>query len=665
MRFFRVSPATVMLVTALLSVWCARGSVFVVTDTNDSTRITSLRGAIIAANFRGGERSNAILLGSPELTRRAPRGSTFYLTIPGPDEANAFTGDLDITSGNLIIFGAGKNVTIDASGLGDRAFHVHKNAGLILENVAIIGAHAATGQQWGYEGEPGGAIYNEGTLTMGNCTVSGCSSGAGGYSDGNAGQPSGGSGGGIYNVGTLFMTGCLLSSNYCGGLSFGGEGLGGGIWNSGTASLMACILEGNAGSGAQTIQGIGGNGGSGGGLYNTGTLNLYDCTVRRNFSGGGAGGGLPDWSSMETPGGPGGAGGNGGGVYNSGKLRLDWCVVSDNNAGDGGDGGNGPGSGGAGGPGGSGGAIYSTGALVLKGCTMNGNSCGSGGSAGAGGWTGGPGGDGGSGGGICSLGSLALTNCTISGNLTASGGIGGQGSPSGTPGGAGGSGGGIYAAGALNFISCTVCSNATGTGGAGGAGTVFIMAVGLGAQDSASGGAGGNGGSGGGAFSTTNVPPQTGNSLIAFNYVGGGGVGGSGFISTWNTNTDGFDTTNTVGEAGSPGSGPDLSGTFLSLGFNLISQADGSAGLTNAVRHDLLGTIEEPIDPHLGPLQMNGGPTPTHALLPGSPAIDQGDCFGIHFDQRGHHRPHDYPLVPNAPSGDGSDIGSFELDSTR
>ena len=30
-------------------------------------------------------------------------------------------------------------------------------------------------------------------------------------------------------------------------------------------------------------------------------------------------------------------------------------------------------------------------------------------------------------------------------------------------------------------------------------------------------------------------------------------------------------------------------------------------------------------DPMLGPLQDNGGPTLTHALLTGSPAIDAGD----------------------------------------
>jgi hypothetical protein len=89
--------------------------------------------------------------------------------------------------------------------------------------------------------------------------------------------------------------------------------------------------------------------------------------------------------------------------------------------------------------------------------------------------------------------------------------------------------------------------------------------------------------------------------------------------------------------------------------------ADGSTGFVNGVKADRVGSIASPINPKLGLLQMNGGPTPTHALLPGSPAIDQGNCFGVHTDQRGWHRPFDYPSIPNAPGGDGSDIGAFEL----
>jgi len=72
-------------------------------------------------------------------------------------------------------------------------------------------------------------------------------------------------------------------------------------------------------------------------------------------------------------------------------------------------------------------------------------------------------------------------------------------------------------------------------------------------------------------------------------------------------------------------------------GWNTMLGADGGDNLD--------------ADPLLGPLADNGGPTPTQALLVGSPAIDKADavtCPGI--DQRG---------VPR-PLGDGCDIGAFE-----
>ena len=61
-------------------------------------------------------------------------------------------------------------------------------------------------------------------------------------------------------------------------------------------------------------------------------------------------------------------------------------------------------------------------------------------------------------------------------------------------------------------------------------------------------------------------------------------------------------------------------------------------------------------NPSLGPLQDNGGPTFTHALLEGSPAIDAGSCTDVdgntvHTDQRGMPR----------PQGANCDIGAFEL----
>jgi len=68
------------------------------------------------------------------------------------------------------------------------------------------------------------------------------------------------------------------------------------------------------------------------------------------------------------------------------------------------------------------------------------------------------------------------------------------------------------------------------------------------------------------------------------------------------------------------------------------------------------------VDPNLGPLKDNGGPTFTHALVAGSPALDKGASFGAITDQRGLPRPFDDPAIPNAAAGgDGADIGAFEV----
>jgi hypothetical protein len=84
-------------------------------------------------------------------------------------------------------------------------------------------------------------------------------------------------------------------------------------------------------------------------------------------------------------------------------------------------------------------------------------------------------------------------------------------------------------------------------------------------------------------------------------------------------------------------------GSLISLGHNL---EDGTTcSFTNAT--DLLTT-----NALLGPLENNGGATLTHALLPGSPAIDAGDPTNAPpADQRGVAR----------PQGAGVDIGAFEL----
>jgi hypothetical protein len=65
-------------------------------------------------------------------------------------------------------------------------------------------------------------------------------------------------------------------------------------------------------------------------------------------------------------------------------------------------------------------------------------------------------------------------------------------------------------------------------------------------------------------------------------------------------------------------------------------------------------------NPMLGPLQFNGGPTPTLALLPGSPAIDAGlnsNC--VRTDQRGYPRPVD----GNGDHQPVCDIGAYEYNA--
>jgi hypothetical protein len=101
---------------------------------------------------------------------------------------------------------------------------------------------------------------------------------------------------------------------------------------------------------------------------------------------------------------------------------------------------------------------------------------------------------------------------------------------------------------------------------------------------------------------------------------------------------------------------PDVSGTFVSDGYNLVGNTSGGSGF--GATGDLLNT-----NALLGPLAENGGCTPTHALLAGSPALDKGNGFGLTTDQRGAPRPFDFASIANASGGDGSDIGAFESGS--
>lgn len=107
--------------------------------------------------------------------------------------------------------------------------------------------------------------------------------------------------------------------------------------------------------------------------------------------------------------------------------------------------------------------------------------------------------------------------------------------------------------------------------------------------------------------------------------------------------------TATVGQSVVSGSGPpncQVSGTLNDTGYNLSSDSSCQLG-TSPAQHDIVA-----VDPKLGRLGPNGGPTDTVGLLPGSPAIDGGPtrCHES-VDQRGTRR----------PQGSRCDIGAFEL----
>jgi hypothetical protein len=124
---------------------------------------------------------------------------------------------------------------------------------------------------------------------------------------------------------------------------------------------------------------------------------------------------------------------------------------------------------------------------------------------------------------------------------------------------------------------------------------------------------------------------------------GGGGI-----------NNDGGSTAqiaNSIVALNTSAGGPDLNGAFTSQGHNLIGKSDGSTGFTNGANGDQAGTVASPLNPLLGALADNGGPTPTMALHTGSSAINADSSASTvpQRDQRGYAR-----------SGV-RDIGAFEF----
>jgi Response regulator receiver domain len=262
-------------------------------------------------------------------------------------------------------------------------------------------------------------------------------------------------------------------------------------------------------------------------------------------------------------------------------------------------------------------------------------------------------GGGGSGGGISSDGTLTITRSTVSGNSVTN-------QPP-SP----GSAGGIFSGGPAVISDSAIGGNAGGTYGGGiiNGGPMTITGSIISGNTSIGSGAGiANGG-------TLTITNSTiiGNAAIFKQSGRGGGIsnGDNGTLtiihSTFSGNradggAGGIDLGNgtlhignTILKAGASGSNlVNNSGTLISDGYNLSS--DNGGGFLTAAG-DQINT-----EPMLGPFQDNGGPTFTHALLSGSPAINAGDPNFTpppSFDQRGPGY--------NRAVGGRIDIGSFEV----
>jgi CSLREA domain-containing protein len=375
-----------------------------------------------------------------------------------------------------------------------------------------------------------------------------------------------------------------------------GEGDGGGIRNAGTLIVEYSTIAGNFVDSDDDYSSFPG----GGGLANSGTATLYSSTLAANSAiNGGAiynAGVLHLTGITARDNRAGGWSGDGGGIFNdrSGVAIVVQSVLADNDASSRGQS--------------RGGGILNAGTLVAVTSLIMGNRT-AGGTDGSG-----------LGGGLYNqpTGNLALVRTTVSSNIAARGVY------------YSGAGGGIYNRGNLTIDNSTISANRA---------TAWDLYV----ED--------EGGLGGGlaqreGMTRIHQSTITGNFREPAPDTAGGGAGirvEAGTVRLGNTILAG-----NVTVARDPS---ECAGQIDSEGFNLFGSTNGCT-VTGNVAFDTVRSAAG-----LGPLQENGGPAPTHALLIGSPAIDAADpalCPPI--DQRGFQRPED-------GNGDGTfrcDIGAYE-----
>lgn len=249
----------------------------------------------------------------------------------------------------------------------------------------------------------------------------------------------------------------------------------------------------------------------------------------------------------------------------------------------------------------------------------------------------------GNGGGIRALGDLALRRVTVTANEAASG-----------------FGGGLYFDGdntlTVEAGAITLNTAAGGGGGVALGGTARFTNVTISGNRSLN-------DFGGGVYTFSDAEAVFANATITGNRAArlGGGLfaESSAFISV-----DRSELRNSIlaGNTATQGD-PDCSGAPVSGGYNLIGDGTNCLAFSPAT-HDLEGTQASPLDPRLGALGNNGGPTPTHVPAANSPALNGGNpapagggtaCAAT--DQRGASR--QGFGAEEAPTR--CDIGAFEV----
>jgi CSLREA domain-containing protein len=242
---------------------------------------------------------------------------------------------------------------------------------------------------------------------------------------------------------------------------------------------------------------------------------------------------------------------------------------------------------------------------------------------------------GGSGGGIFNDGNLTVADSTISGNSAQFG-------------------GGISSSGTLRLNNSTISNNSASNLGGGidtfGGSTLTI------ANTTVSGNqANGNGGGlslDGGSATFTNVTIAHNRADVDSNGGDGGGLAAVNSTLTLHNTIVAHNLRTSIIKS-------DITGTVAAASMNNLIGEGGAGGLVNGNNGNQVGVANA----SLGPLQDNGGPTFTHALIADSPAIDKGDnakSFALQLfeDQRRAFRSVDGPDADNTAT---VDVGAFEF----